>query len=123
MDSLIYQVSMSMGIRKGPADPSCSTGGACGGALPPRQRIARPSERREHAATVSDAPVPALRSAQLPAGNSGAHRAPSAMFWNQFSSPSIDTILDRSTGFTLEELLDEDELLQECKAQNSKLTD
>ena len=45
------------------------------------------------------------------------------MFWNQFSSPSIDTILDRSTGFTLEELLDEDELLQECKAQNSKLTD
>ena len=47
------------------------------------------------------------------------------MFWSlgHFSSPSIDTILDRETGFTLEELLEEDELLQECKGQNTKLTD
>ena len=47
------------------------------------------------------------------------------MFWSlgHFSSPSIDTILDREAGFTLEELLEEDELLQECKGQNTKLTD
>ena len=47
------------------------------------------------------------------------------MFWSlgHFSSPSIDTILERATGFTLEELLEEDELLQECKAQNAKLTE
>ena len=47
------------------------------------------------------------------------------MFWSlgHFSSPTIDTILDREGGFTLEELLDEDELLQECKAQNAKLTE
>ncbi|MBT7352253.1 MAG: hypothetical protein HN811_07305, partial [Phycisphaerae bacterium] len=38
-------------------------------------------------------------------------------------SPSIDTILDREGGFTLEELLEEDELLQECKGQNTKLTE
>ena len=47
------------------------------------------------------------------------------MFWSlgHFTSPSIDTILDREAGFTLEELLEEDELLQECKGQNQKLTD
>jgi hypothetical protein len=47
------------------------------------------------------------------------------MFWSlgHFSSPSIDTILDREGGFTLEDLLEEDELLQECKAQNAKLTE
>ena len=47
------------------------------------------------------------------------------MFWSlgHFTSPSIDTILDREAGFTLEELLEEDELLQECKGQNTKLTD
>ena len=47
------------------------------------------------------------------------------MFWSlgHFSSPSIDTILDREDGFTLEDLLEEDELLQECKAQNAKLTE
>ena len=47
------------------------------------------------------------------------------MFWSlgHFTSPSIDTILDRESGFTLEELLEEDELLQECKAQNAKLTE
>ena len=47
------------------------------------------------------------------------------MFWSlgHFTSPSIDTILDREAGFTLEELLEEDELLQECKAQNAKLTE
>ena len=46
------------------------------------------------------------------------------MFWSlgHFSSPSIDTILDRAD-HTLEELLEEDELLQECKAQNTKLTE
>ena len=47
------------------------------------------------------------------------------MFWRlgHFHSPSIDTILDREGGFELEDLLEEDELLQECKAQNSKLID
>ena len=47
------------------------------------------------------------------------------MFWSlgHFTSPSIDTILDREAGFTLEELLEEDELLQECKGQNAKLTE
>ena len=47
------------------------------------------------------------------------------MFWSlgHFSSPSIDAILDREDGFSLEELLEEEELLQECKAQNAKLTE
>lgn len=47
------------------------------------------------------------------------------MFWSlgHFSSPTIDNILERSDGFALEELLEEDELLQECKAQNAKLTE
>ena len=46
------------------------------------------------------------------------------MFFSlHFTSPSIDTIMERPSGFTLEELLEEDELLQECKAQNAKLTE
>ena len=47
------------------------------------------------------------------------------MFWNlaHFSNAAIDAILDREAGFTLEDLLDEDDLLQECKAQNTKLTE
>ena len=46
------------------------------------------------------------------------------MFWSlgHFTSPSIDTILERES-FTLEDLLEEDELLQECKGQNAKLSD
>ena len=45
------------------------------------------------------------------------------MFWqlNYASTSQIDTILGREEGFTLEQLLDEDEVLQECKAQNAKL--
>ena len=43
------------------------------------------------------------------------------MFWSlNYGGSSIDSILERSS-FTLEELLDEDELLQECKTQNTKL--
>ncbi|UZJ52099.1 hypothetical protein CBS101457_001419 [Exobasidium rhododendri] len=44
------------------------------------------------------------------------------MFWRfGFSSTSsLDTLLDKPN-VTLEEILDEDELLQECKTQNSKL--
>ena len=46
------------------------------------------------------------------------------MFWRvsglQTASP-IDSILDRES-YTLEELLDEDELIQECKSLNSRLT-
>ncbi|PWN34366.1 SAPS-domain-containing protein [Meira miltonrushii] len=44
------------------------------------------------------------------------------MFWRfGFSSTSsLDTLLDRPN-VSLEEILDEDELLQECKTQNSKL--
>jgi hypothetical protein len=46
------------------------------------------------------------------------------MFFSlHFTSSSIDTIMERPSGFTLEELLEEDELLQECKAQNAKLTE
>lgn len=45
------------------------------------------------------------------------------MFWSMryATTSSIDTILERESGFTLEELLEEDELLQECKSQNMKL--
>ena len=43
------------------------------------------------------------------------------MFWSLGFNSKIDTILDRKTGFSLDELLDEDEVLQECKANNSKL--
>ena len=48
---------------------------------------------------------------------------PRAMFWSMryATTSSIDTILEREGGFTLEELLEEDELLQECKSQNTKL--
>eukprot|EP01099_Mayorella_cantabrigiensis_P000428 TRINITY_DN1195_c0_g1_i2.p1 TRINITY_DN1195_c0_g1~~TRINITY_DN1195_c0_g1_i2.p1 ORF type:complete len:379 (-),score=79.26 TRINITY_DN1195_c0_g1_i2:468-1604(-) len=46
-------------------------------------------------------------------------------FWRTFGFTTIspiDTILERDQ-FTLEELLDEEEILQECKAQNKKLLD
>lgn len=46
-------------------------------------------------------------------------------FWRTFGFTTIspvETILDREH-FTLEELLDEEELLQECKSQNKKLLD
>ena len=45
------------------------------------------------------------------------------MFWSMryAQTSSIDGILERESGFTLEELLEEDELLQECKSQNTKL--
>ena len=44
------------------------------------------------------------------------------MFWslNVASARSLSTLLDNDS-FTLEELLEEEELLQECKAQNDKL--
>lgn len=44
------------------------------------------------------------------------------MFWNLGFNSKIDRILEQST-ISLEELLDEDELLQECKANNSKLVE
>jgi hypothetical protein len=37
-----------------------------------------------------------------------------------FSTDQVDTILDKEN-FTLEELLDEDEIIQECKALNTRL--
>ena len=45
------------------------------------------------------------------------------MFWkfNVLNSP-IDTLLDKE-GITLQEILDEDDVLQECRAQNRKLID
>ena len=45
------------------------------------------------------------------------------MFWSlgAFSSSTIDSLLTKSEKCTLTELLDEEELLQECKTQNSKL--
>ena len=33
----------------------------------------------------------------------------------------VEAVLDKD-GYTLEELLDEDEIIQECKALNSRLT-
>lgn len=45
------------------------------------------------------------------------------MFWNLGFNSRIDSILDREGGFSLDELLDEDEVLQECKASNSKLVE
>tara|TARA_R110002050_G_scaffold256568_7_gene395553 strand:+ start:1139 stop:1564 length:426 start_codon:yes stop_codon:yes gene_type:complete len=46
-------------------------------------------------------------------------------FWRTFgfhTVSAVENILERDS-FTLEELLDEDELLQECKSQNQKLLD
>ena len=46
-------------------------------------------------------------------------------FWRTFgfhTVSAVETILEKDN-FTLEELLDEDELLQECKSQNQKLLD
>jgi hypothetical protein len=46
-------------------------------------------------------------------------------FWRTFgfhSVSSIETLLDKDS-FTLEELLDEEDLLSECKSQNQKLMD
>ncbi|KAG9149200.1 hypothetical protein Leryth_003184 [Lithospermum erythrorhizon] len=45
------------------------------------------------------------------------------MFWRMTglsASSPVDTILDKGN-FTLEELLDEDEIIQECKALNGRL--
>ncbi|KAL9258301.1 Serine/threonine-protein phosphatase 6 regulatory subunit 3-like protein [Drosera capensis] len=44
------------------------------------------------------------------------------MFWriSQLSASPVDTVLDKEN-FTLEELLDEEEIIQECKALNSRL--
>uniref|UniRef100_A0A0B7APN8 Uncharacterized protein n=1 Tax=Arion vulgaris TaxID=1028688 RepID=A0A0B7APN8_9EUPU len=46
------------------------------------------------------------------------------MFWkfNLLTSSHIDTLLDKED-VTLRELMDEDDILQECKAQNRKLVD
>ncbi|XP_050390728.1 serine/threonine-protein phosphatase 6 regulatory subunit 3 isoform X2 [Patella vulgata] len=46
------------------------------------------------------------------------------MFWkfNLLTSTHIDTLLDKED-VTLHELMDEDDILQECKAQNRKLVD
>jgi serine/threonine-protein phosphatase 6 regulatory subunit 3 len=46
-------------------------------------------------------------------------------FWRTFgfhNANSIETILDRGD-YTLDELLEEEEILQECKAQNKRLLD
>lgn len=51
-------------------------------------------------------------------------RRPAAMFWRlgfAQSSP-IETLLD-SDDYTLQQLLDEDDLVQECKQLNNKLLD
>eukprot|EP00967_Tisochrysis_lutea_P057918 scaffold73494_cov35-Tisochrysis_lutea.AAC.4 len=46
------------------------------------------------------------------------------MFWSLHgTTSSIDTLLASEDGFTLEQLLDEDDLLQECKSQNDKLVE
>lgn len=42
------------------------------------------------------------------------------VFLTFFSVGQVDTILDKEN-FTLEELLDEDEIIQECKALNTRL--
>lgn len=46
-------------------------------------------------------------------------------FWRTFgfhTVSAVETILDKES-FTLEELLDEEEILQEVKSQNKKLLD
>lgn len=47
-----------------------------------------------------------------------------SMFWkfDLHSSSHIDTLLERED-VTLKELMDEEDVLQECKAQNRKLID
>ena len=46
------------------------------------------------------------------------------MFWSLHSGTSaLDTLLNSAGGFSLEQLLHEDDLLQECKSQNNKLLD
>ncbi|KAI8568447.1 hypothetical protein RHMOL_Rhmol02G0200200 [Rhododendron molle] len=45
------------------------------------------------------------------------------MFWRMAglsTASPVETIMDKEN-FTLEELLDEDEIIQECKALNSRL--
>lgn len=44
------------------------------------------------------------------------------MFWKLGLNSKIDSILEQET-FSLDELLDQDELLQECKAKNANLVD
>ncbi|XP_014676902.1 PREDICTED: serine/threonine-protein phosphatase 6 regulatory subunit 3-like isoform X2 [Priapulus caudatus] len=46
------------------------------------------------------------------------------MFWryNMMSTSHVDSLLDKEN-VTLQELMDEDDVLQECKAQNNKLID
>ncbi|KAI0242408.1 Serine/threonine-protein phosphatase 6 regulatory subunit 3 [Lamellibrachia satsuma] len=53
----------------------------------------------------------------------GAHVLDTVMFWKfNLLTTHIDTLLDKED-VTLQELLDEDDVLQECKAQNRRLVD
>jgi len=47
------------------------------------------------------------------------------MFWSLHggATSALDTLLAGESGFTLEQLLEEEDLLQECKSQNTKLLD
>ena len=42
------------------------------------------------------------------------------MFWKFATTSNVDNLLERED-ITLVELLDDDDVLQECKGQNSKL--
>ena len=42
------------------------------------------------------------------------------MFWKFATTSNIDSILDRED-VTLRDLMDDDDILQECKGQNTKL--
>jgi len=42
------------------------------------------------------------------------------MFWKFATTSNIDTLLEKED-ITLRELMDDDDILQECKGQNTKL--
>ena len=46
------------------------------------------------------------------------------MFWKYSSVPisQLDTLLDKQ-GVTLQEILEQEDIIQECKSQNKKLVD
>uniref|UniRef100_H2ZK15 Uncharacterized protein n=1 Tax=Ciona savignyi TaxID=51511 RepID=H2ZK15_CIOSA len=44
------------------------------------------------------------------------------MFWKFATTSNIDTLLEKED-ITLQELMDDDDVLQECKGQNTKLVD
>lgn len=67
----------------------------------------------------------AVRAPAAPAGGPACRRSPPCLAASPSASrraaSPVDSILDKES-YTLEELLDEDELIQECKSLNARLT-